>query len=112
MCVGPFEMQQLKPQGSQREGHVTHTLHAHACHARNVANGLLESSRLTQTLATGVYEAKFHIAVYYRSTGVTLPGVPFLDIASYRFGIDDPQQHYHLPFKMTPWGYSCFRGGA
>jgi 5-hydroxyisourate hydrolase-like protein (transthyretin family) len=21
-------------------------------------------------------------------------------------------QHYHLPFKLTPWGYSCFRGGA
>ncbi len=76
------------------------------------ANGLLDSSRLAQTLASGVYEAKFHIADYYRSTGVALPGVPFLDIVSYQFGIDDPQQHYHLPFKMTPWGYSCFRGGA
>ena len=26
--------------------------------------------------------------------------------------LDDPAQHYHLPFKVTPWGYSCFRGGA
>ena len=25
--------------------------------------------------------------------------------------IADPRQHYHLPFKCTPWGYSCFRGG-
>jgi 5-hydroxyisourate hydrolase len=33
-------------------------------------------------------------------------------MVAYQFGIDDPQQHYHLPFKCTPWGYSCFRGGA
>jgi tripartite-type tricarboxylate transporter receptor subunit TctC len=39
-------------------------------------------------------------------------GQPFLDVVSYRFGIADPKQHYHLPFKCTPWGYSCFRGGA
>jgi 5-hydroxyisourate hydrolase len=41
-----------------------------------------------------------------------LPEVPFLDEVSYRFGIADPRQHYHLPMKLTPWGYSCFRGGA
>ncbi|HUG76827.1 MAG TPA: hydroxyisourate hydrolase, partial [Burkholderiales bacterium] len=35
-----------------------------------------------------------------------------LDVVTYRFGISDPEQHYHLPFKCTPWGYSCFRGGA
>jgi 5-hydroxyisourate hydrolase len=38
--------------------------------------------------------------------------VPFLDVVTYRFGIDDPDAHYHLPMKVTPWGYSCFRGGA
>jgi 5-hydroxyisourate hydrolase len=43
---------------------------------------------------------------------VALPAVPFLDVVTYRFGISDPAQHYHLPFKCTPWGYSCFRGGA
>jgi 5-hydroxyisourate hydrolase len=41
-----------------------------------------------------------------------LPSPPFLDVVTYRFGISDPEQHYHLPFKCTPWGYSCFRGGA
>ena len=29
-----------------------------------------------------------------------------------RFGLADPEAHYHLPMKCTPWGYSCFRGGA
>ena len=43
---------------------------------------------------------------------MTLPAVPFLDVVTYAFGIADPAQHYHLPFKLTPWGYSLFRGGA
>ena len=60
----------------------------------------------------GVYEAVFHVADWYREQRVSLPQVPFLDVVTYRFGISDPEQHYHLPFKCTPWGYSCFRGGA
>jgi 5-hydroxyisourate hydrolase len=73
------------------------------------AKGLLEESR---TLEQGLYEAVFHLAEWYRKQGVALPAVPFLDVVTYRFGISDPAQHYHLPFKCTPWGYSCFRGGA
>jgi len=73
------------------------------------AKGLLEQS---SALEPGVYEAVFYVAEWYRREGVALPVVPFLDVVSYRFGISDPVQHYHLPFKCTPWGYSCFRGGA
>jgi 5-hydroxyisourate hydrolase len=61
---------------------------------------------------TGFYEAVFHVADWYREQRVPLPSTPFLDVVTYRFGISDPEQHYHLPFKCTPWGYSCFRGGA
>jgi 5-hydroxyisourate hydrolase len=75
-------------------------------------NGVLNESALAATLPVGYYEAVFHIAAYYQQENVSLPGTPFLDVATYRFGITDPRQHYHLPFKMTPWGYSCFRGGA
>lgn len=60
----------------------------------------------------GAYEAVFHLADWYRRQGIGLPAVPFLDVVTYRFGVADPEQHYHLPFKCTPWGYSCFRGGA
>ena len=74
--------------------------------------GLLEDAALASTFAAGVYEAAFHVGDYYREAGIALPAVPFLEVVPYRFGIDDPKQHYHLPFKMTPWGYSCFRGGA
>jgi 5-hydroxyisourate hydrolase len=73
--------------------------------------GLLEASALEEHLARGTYEAVFHVGAWYRIEGVNLPEVPFLDTVAYRFGIDDPTQHYHLPFKCTPWGYSCFRGG-
>jgi 5-hydroxyisourate hydrolase len=73
------------------------------------AKGALEESA---TLEPGEYEAVFHVAEWYRKEKVVLPAVPFLDVVTYRFGISDPVQHYHLPFKCTPWGYSCFRGGA
>jgi 5-hydroxyisourate hydrolase len=76
------------------------------------ANGTLDDPVLAQTFAPGVYRATFHVAAYYRAAGVTLATVPFLDVVTYDFGIADAAQHYHLPFKCTPWGFSCFRGGA
>lgn len=76
------------------------------------ANGLLDAPALATTFSPGQYEAVFHVAEYYRAAGVTLPAVPFIDVIAYRFGIAEPQQHYHLPMKLTPWGLSCFRGGA
>ena len=76
------------------------------------AKGLLEDETLASRFAAGEYEAVFHVGDYYRRAGVALPKPPFLDLVHYKFGIADPKQHYHLPFKCTPWGYSCFRGGA
>lgn len=76
------------------------------------SKGLLEERALNERFAAAGYEARFHVGAWYRAQRVALPEVPFLDVVSYRFGISDPEQHYHLPFKCTPWGYSCFRGGA
>jgi len=73
------------------------------------AKGLLE---VDAAVPAGSYEAVFHVAAWYREQRITLPAVPFLDVVHYQFGIAEPKQHYHLPFKCTPWGYSCFRGGA
>jgi 5-hydroxyisourate hydrolase len=73
------------------------------------SKGLLEQD---STVPAGAYEAVFHVAAWYREQKVALPEPPFLDVVRYEFGIADPRQHYHLPFKCTPWGYSCFRGGA
>ena len=76
------------------------------------AKGLVEEPAFAQRFAPGPYEALFHVAAYYRAVGIQLPTVPFLDVAVFRFGIADPESHYHLPMKVTPWGFSCFRGGA
>ena len=74
--------------------------------------GLLEEAALNARFAAARYEARFHIGAWYREQGVTLPAVPFFDVVEYCFGIADPEQHFHLPFKCTPWSYSCYRGGA
>jgi 5-hydroxyisourate hydrolase len=75
-------------------------------------NGTLDHAALAATLESGHYQAVFQVSDYYRAVGVGLPDVPFLGTVTYDFGIADPSQHHHLPFKCTPWGYSCFRGGA
>jgi 5-hydroxyisourate hydrolase len=77
------------------------------------ADGSLRAPVLvSEAIGAGRYEVHFDVAGYYREQSVALPREPFLDIVRYAFGITDPAQHYHLPMKVTPWGYSCFRGGA
>ena len=60
----------------------------------------------------GVYEVEFGVGAYFRAAGVAIPDPAFLDNAVFRFGIDAVTEHFHLPFKFTPWGFSLFRGGA
>ena len=61
---------------------------------------------------SGVYEIEFDIGTYYRNCGIVIPNPAFLEVALFRFGIDRVNEHFHLPFKFTPWGFSLFRGGA
>ena len=60
----------------------------------------------------GLYEVEFGVGDYYRRSGLDLPDPSFLEVAIFRFGIDHVTEHFHLPFKFTPWGFSLFRGGA
>ena len=76
--------------------------------AQTAKPGTLEAP----TLLVGTYEAIFHVGEWYRAQGVAVPTPAFLEIVPYRFGVADLAQHYHLPLKMTPWGFSLFRGGA
>ncbi len=41
---------------------------------------------------------------------VPLPDPAFLDIVPIRFGIAAPDQHYHVPLLLSPYGYSTYRG--
>lgn len=60
----------------------------------------------------GSYEVEFDVGAFFRQAGVQMPDPSFLDVAVFRFGIDAVHEHFHLPFKFTPWGFSLFRGGA
>lgn len=83
------------------------------CEGPIADNGLLAPlSELAARFDRGIYEVELDVAAFYRAQGQALGQVPFLDVLVYRFGLDDPRQHYHLPFKLTAWGVSCFRGGA
>lgn len=64
-----------------------------------------------EKIEAGIYEAIFHVGAFYRQLGYPLPDCPFLDVVPFRFGIDAIEQHYHLPLKVSPWGFSLFRGG-
>ena len=64
------------------------------------------------SVTRGVYEVTFGVSAYYSGTGVILPDPSFVGDAVFRFGIDKVSEHFHLPFKFTPWGFSLFRGGA
>jgi 5-hydroxyisourate hydrolase len=77
------------------------------------AKGLLEHPALMGNLVrAGGFEAVFEVGDFYRGQGTALTSPAFLEQVPYRFHIADVAQHYHLPFKFTPWGFSLFRGGA
>ena len=61
-------------------------------------------------LRIGRYELVFHMGSYYRARGVLGTGEPFLDEVCIRFGISEPEGHYHVPLLATPWSYSTYRG--
>lgn len=56
------------------------------------------------------YELRFHLGDHFRRCGLALPEPPFLDIVPLRFGVGDPEGHYHVPLVATPWSYQTYRG--
>jgi hydroxyisourate hydrolase len=59
----------------------------------------------------GRYTLTFHIAAYFRARGIVLPEPAFIEEATIRIGIAQPDQHYHVPLLIAPWSYSVYRGG-
>ena len=59
---------------------------------------------------TGTYELVFFAGDYLRSTGQAGAEPLFLDQIPIRFGMSDPDAHYHVPLLLSPYGYSTYRG--
>ena len=58
----------------------------------------------------GVYEIVFHAGAWLAAEGFDLPRPRFLDDVPIRFGISEPEGHYHVPLLLSPYGYSTYRG--
>ncbi len=56
------------------------------------------------------YELRFDVGSYFARRRVPTPDPPFLGIVPLRFGVSEPEGHYHVPLLVTPWSYSTYRG--
>lgn len=81
--------------------------------AETVTNddGRTDSPILPQDrFSVGTYELVFHCGDYLRATGQAGEDPLFLDQVPIRFGMSDPEAHYHVPLLLSPYGYSTYRG--
>jgi 5-hydroxyisourate hydrolase len=63
-----------------------------------------------KNFTTGEYELVFHAGEYFNAKNQQDGKQRFLDRVVVRFGINDEQQHYHVPLLLSPYGYSTYRG--
>ncbi len=81
------------------------------CKAITNADGRTDSPILPAgDFTTGTYELVFAAGDYLRATGQAGADPLFLDQVPIRFGISDPDSHYHVPLLLSPFGYSTYRG--
>ena len=77
---------------------------------RTNADGRTDGPLLSrEEFAVGQYEIVFDVAGYF-ARDTDLPEPPFLGRVPIRFGIADPDAHYHVPLLVSPWSYSTYRG--
>ncbi len=75
------------------------------------ADGRTDSPILPATeFAPGAYELEFHAGDYLDANGLSDASPRFLDVIPIRFGINDPDSHYHVPLLVSPFSFSTYRG--
>lgn len=77
---------------------------------RTNQDGRTDSPLIEGELQQGIYELVFHVGEYFNHHLKDLPKPLFLDQIPIRFGIANPQAHYHVPLLTSPWSYSTYRG--
>jgi len=75
------------------------------------ADGRLEQPILEgDDFTVGTYELRFWAGDYFRAQSLDLAEPLFVDEVVLRFGINRPNQHYHVPLLVSPFAYSTYRG--
>ena len=57
-------------------------------------------------LGSGIYQMIFVTAPYFEKQGISF----FYPEIEIRFLLSHPEQHYHIPLLLSPFGYSTYRG--
>jgi 5-hydroxyisourate hydrolase len=80
---------------------------------RELARGTTDTDGRVRTLlpigkpaAPGVYRFTFHTGAYFAAQSVE----SFYPEVSVAFEVRDPEQHYHVPVLINPYGFSTYRG--
>jgi 5-hydroxyisourate hydrolase len=58
-------------------------------------------------LSPGTYCLIFDVGSFHRSQGLTVAFFPEVRIT---FNVRDPDEHFHIPLLLSPFGYSTYRG--
>ena len=58
------------------------------------------------TLHKGVYQLRFDLEVYF----ARVEKISFFPYADITFFVENPEEHYHVPLLLSPFGYSTYRG--
>ena len=70
-----------------------------------------ENGRVTTltdgSLTPGTYRLTFDIGSFHREQGLSVSFFPEVKIT---FNVRDPDEHFHLPLLLSPFGYSTYRG--
>ncbi|XP_076032351.1 5-hydroxyisourate hydrolase [Oratosquilla oratoria] len=66
------------------------------------ASNFLSQEEFTQ----GVYKMRFETGDYFKQLN-TKGFYPYVEIV---FEIEAPEEHYHIPLLLSPYGYSSYRG--
>ncbi len=76
---------------------------------RTNAHGSTEEPLLSNdAMEVGIYEIVFAVGDYFTEQHIPATLPPFLDRIPVRFGLADPDAHYHVPLLVSPWAYSTY----
>ncbi|MCJ2124387.1 2-oxo-4-hydroxy-4-carboxy-5-ureidoimidazoline decarboxylase [Methylobacterium sp. J-077] len=90
---------------------VSETEAARVARAHTNADGRTDAPLIGgRPVPIAIYELRFALGDYHRRLGIDLPRPAFLDVVPLRFGVAEPEAHYHVPLVATPWSFQTYRG--